>query len=271
MPVVVTPNDTLAATRDRPAAGRSGGSGAPVLDRGAGATGRRLALLPGAGRPVATFVAGVLGSWAAIAALSIALGIVVTHAILRSHGVAHDDERLVAFLARHRSKGLTDASLVGSMIAGGVVLPIVAGVYVIAMAILRRWRLAAFVPCALLVESGSYRATTLAVHRHRPEVPRLEQLPVNASYPSGHTAASIAVYGGLALLATSRLSSRPARALVWLVAALIPVYVAGSRLYRGMHHPIDVAGGAVIGFATLAAMVVVARAAGLAAAERRAR
>ena len=46
-----------------------------------------------------------------------------------------------------------------------------------------------------------YRATTLAVHRERPDVHRLEGLPADASYYSGHTAAAIAVYGGIALLA----------------------------------------------------------------------
>ena len=93
---------------------------------------------------------------------------------------------------------------------------------------------------------------------------RLENLPVNASYPSGHTAASIAVYCGLALLLTSRISRLAPRVLIWAVAALIPVYVAFARMYRGMHHPLDVVGGVVIGIAALAAIVLVSRAAGLA-------
>jgi len=100
------------------------------------------------------------------------------------------------------------------------------------------------------------------VHRERPDVPRLEKLPVDASYPSGHTAASIAVYGGIALLLASRIRNRAARIAIWAVAVLIPVYVAFSRMYRGMHHPIDIAGGVVIGVAALCALVLVTRAAG---------
>ena len=131
--------------------------------------------------------------------------------------------------------------------SGGVVLPIVVG--------RRRWRsrvsaLAASLrssSSSLAVESASYRTTTLVVHRHRPEVHRLENLPVNASYPSGHTAASIAVYCGLALLLTSRITNRVCRSRGLGVAVLIPVFVAFSRMYRGMHHPLDVAGGVVIG------------------------
>jgi membrane-associated phospholipid phosphatase len=46
------------------------------------------------------------------------------------------------------------------------------------------------------------------------------------------------------------------------------VYVAFARMYRGMHHPLDIAGGVVIGIAVLAAMVFVSRATGVAAADR---
>jgi len=160
---------------------------------------------------------------------------------------------------------LTDASLVGSIIAGGVVLPIIAGVAAVAACLARHWRLAGFLLFALAIESGSYRATTLVVHRHRPEVHRLENLPVNASYPSGHTAASIAIYGGIALLLASRITNRAAQVAIWSVAVAIPVFVAFSRMYRGMHHPLDVIGGVVIGIAALSSLVLVTRAAGSAA------
>jgi membrane-associated phospholipid phosphatase len=145
--------------------------------------------------------------------------------------------------------------------AGGVVLPIIAGIAAIVAATAKHWRLAAFLLFALAVESGSYRATTMVIHRHRPEVHRLENLQVDASYPSGHTAASIAVYWGIALLLTSRISNVTARICIWTVAALIPLYVAFSRMYRGMHHPLDIGGGVLIGIGALSAMVLVSRAA----------
>ena len=237
----------------------------PVLDREAGPVGRRLSSLAGEGHPVWMYVLGVLLSFAAIACLSILTGLLVTRVLLHVHGVASDDEWLANFFARHRSTGLTDASLVGSIMAGGVVLPIIAACAALVSAIARRWRLAAFLACALAVESGSYRATTLVIHRHRPEVHRLETLPVNASYPSGHTAAAIAIYCGIALLLTSRIANTGARAAIWTLAVLIPIFVAFSRMYRGMHHPLDVFGGVVIGVAALSALVLVARASGRAA------
>jgi undecaprenyl-diphosphatase len=237
----------------------------PVLDKKPGLLGRGLAALPGDGHPVWTYVLGILFAFVSVALLSIVAGLVVTRVLLHIHGVAVDDGSFVRFLARHRSAGLTDASLIGSIMAGGVVLPIVVVVGAVIAGCAKHWRLAGFLLFALVVESASYRATTLLIHRPRPHVHRLEALPVNASYPSGHTAASIAVYCGLALLLTSRLKSRGARVAIWCVAVLIPIFVAFSRMYRGMHHPLDTAGGAIVGIAAVSALVLVTRASGSAA------
>ena len=240
----------------------------PVLDEEPNTLGRSLVAIAGRGHPVRTFLTGVVLSFFSIAALSILLGLLVTRVIVPYGGIGGADDSLVRTLSHHRASGLTDASLIGSIIAGGVVLPIVVGVCALVAALFKRWRLGAFLVFALALESGAYRATTLLVHRDRPDVHRLESLPVNASYPSGHTAAAIAVYGGLALLITSRISSLAPRVLIWLIAVAIPVYVAFARMYRGMHHPLDILGGVVIGIAALTAMVLVSRATGSAAADR---
>jgi undecaprenyl-diphosphatase len=257
---------TVSTPRYSPARGHSDANRPaldfPVLDKEPGSIGRRLGALPGEGHPVWTYVLGLLFAFVAIAALSIVAGLVVTRVLLHLHGVAGADEGLIGFFARHRSAGLTDASLVGSIMAGGVVLPIIAAVAALIAVAAKHWRLAGFLLFALAIESASYRTTTLLVHRHRPEVHRLEKLPVDASYPSGHTAASIAVYCGLALLLTSRIKNRAAQIAIWVVAVLIPVYVAFSRMYRGMHHPLDVAGGVVVGIAALSALVLVTRSSG---------
>jgi membrane-associated phospholipid phosphatase len=258
MPLVSTQTvipKNYSAAREQPADKRASVLSFPVLDAKP-RRGRSLAR-----HPFWTYVCGVLVSFVVIAALSILTGLLITQIALRVHWLAGDDERFVRFLAAHRSGSLTEASLVGSIMAGGVVLPIIAGVAAVIAAVAKHWRLAGFLLFALAVESGSYRATTLVVHRQRPEVHRLESLPVNASYPSGHTAASIAVYGGIALLLTSRISNLTARICIWTVAALIPVYVAFSRMYRGMHHPLDIGGGVFIGIAALSAIVLVSRAA----------
>jgi membrane-associated phospholipid phosphatase len=240
----------------------------PVLQP-RGGFGERFAARIGSGHPVVVFIGAMLAALAAISAASIALGFLLTRMILDVGGVGAWDEHVDVWLAAHRNPSWTHLSLIGSIMSGGVVLPIVAGVTALAAAAFRKWRIAAFIVFVLCVESASYRITTLAVHRHRPYVPRLEQLPVNASYPSGHTAASIAVYCGLALLLTSLVRNTSFRVATWCAALLFVGLDAFSRLYRGMHHPFDVAGGAVVGVAAVCLLVVACRASGAAADQRR--
>jgi len=204
----------------------------------------------------------MLAGLAATAVLSICLGFLVTRVLEPAWGIGAADERVNTWLAAHRTASRTDASLVGSIVAGGVVLPIVVGAIALVCTVLRRWRIAAFLVFALGVESASYRLTTLVVHAHRPRVARLESLPVNASYPSGHTPAAIAVYCGLALLVATMVSHAAARALAWTIAVAMVMFVSLSRMYRGMHHPLDIAGGIVLGVVALAVLVFVSRIAG---------
>jgi membrane-associated phospholipid phosphatase len=240
----------------------------PVLRARKGGPAERLAGRFGGLHPTVVFLFVMLAGLAAIAVLSIGAGFFVTRVVEHAWGIGAAGERVNVWLAAHRTSSRTDASLVGSILAGGVVLPIVVAAVALAFAVFRRWRIAAFAVFALGVESATYRATTLVIHSHRPRVVRLEHLPVNASYPSGHTAASIAVYGGLVLLLTSRFTNRMFRTVAWTVAVAIVTFVAASRMYRGMHHPLDVAGGAVVGMAAVLVLVFACRTAGVAAESR---
>jgi undecaprenyl-diphosphatase len=167
-----------------------------------------------------------------------------------------------------RTPFLTDVSFVGSTVGGAPLLPILVGLIALACAFMRQWRIAAFAVFVLVVESATYRVTSMVVPRERPDVRRLEDLPVDASYPSGHTAASIAVYIGLVLLLTSRFRTRGVRVAAWAVALLLPIFVAAARMYRGMHHPLDVAGGLVVGIGALLVLLFACRAVGVAAEAR---
>jgi undecaprenyl-diphosphatase len=212
--------------------------------------------------PVVVFVVVMLIGLAVVAALSIGLGLLVTRVVEHAWGIGRADEHVNEWFAAHRTSARTEASLVGSIVAGGVVLPILVGSIAVACAFARKWRILAFVVFALSVESASYRLTTLVIHSHRPRVARMEGLPVDASYPSGHTAASIAVYCGIVLLLTSIFTSSLFRTLAWTFAVAMVAFVATSRMYRGMHHPLDVAGGVVVGIAAVTVVVYACRTAG---------
>jgi membrane-associated phospholipid phosphatase len=237
----------------------------PVLDARTGSRAERFADLFGRAHPAAVFAAALVCGYLALLAASILLALFITGVLVHVGGIGHADESAIASIAGDRTPFLTDASSVGSAVGGAPVLPILVGLIAIACAVLRRWRVAAFAVFVLVVESATYRVTSLLVPRDRPHVHRLEDLPVNASYPSGHTAASIAVYAGLVLLLTSAIDDRRLRVAAWLAAILLPLFVAFSRMYRGMHHPLDVAGGALVGVGAVLVLLFACRAAEAAA------
>ena len=222
--------------------------------------------------PAAVFALALLVGFLVLAAASILLALLVVHVLVSGSGLglAGTDESFNETLAQHRTGTLNTVSEVGSQVGGAPVLPILVGVIALVCVALRRWRIAAFAIFVLAAESATYRVTSLLVPRDRPSVHRLEDLPVDASYPSGHTAASVAVYSGLVLLLTTRFTSSLSKALAWTGAILLTTFVALSRMYRGMHHPLDVAGGVLVGIGAILVLLFACRAAG-AAAERRSR
>jgi membrane-associated phospholipid phosphatase len=238
----------------------------PVLAAREQGPGSRFARGMDGRHPVLVFLAAVLSGMAMLVAVSIGLGLLVTDVLVRGGG--GPDNAFVRTLADHRTGFETDLSAIGSTIGGAPVLPILVGLVALVAAVMRHWRVAAFAIFVLALESATYRITSIVVPRDRPHVHRLEGLPADASFPSGHTAASIAVYAGLVLLLTSRIRDGRVRVLAWMLAIALPIFVALSRMYRGMHHPLDVAGGAVIGISAICILVFACRAAGVAASRR---
>jgi len=107
-----------------------------------------------------------------------------------------------------------------------------------------------FVAAAVLVADGVAGIVKAAVGEKRPNEPDpLITIPHSHSFPSGHTSTSFA--GATAL---SLVYPRGAPAFYVLAAA-----IGYSRLYVGVHFPLDVVGGVVIGAATALLLLAAAR------------
>ena len=150
-------------------------------------------------------------------------------------------------------------SWVGSHLAETATVLAIVAVVVLILCLHRRFLATVFFVSAIAVEAATYLATTLVIDRPRPHVVRFENLGPGASYPSGHTAAGVVIYVGIAMLVLAYVKNRAARVAAVVIAVVAPVAVALARMYRGMHHPIDVISGALIGLGCLCVGLLVAR------------
>jgi undecaprenyl-diphosphatase len=152
------------------------------------------------------------------------------------------DGAVVRWLAGHRT-GLLDtvSGPVAELGNTGVVVGVAVGAAII-LAALRRWWSVLVLAVALVGELAVFLTATALVDRPRPPVPHLDaQLPPTSSFPSGHTAAAICLYGTLAALVLAATRAWWRRVAV-ILAVLLVVAVALARLYRGAHYPTDVLG-----------------------------
>ena len=112
------------------------------------------------------------------------------------------------------------------------------------------WHDWALIVVTLVLEALTFITAATIVGRERPPVERIDSAPT-ASFPSGHIAASVAFYGGLAVVVAWHTRNRLVRGLFIALAVLAPIIVSMSRMYRGMHYPTDALFGVLLGAASL--------------------
>ncbi|MFD6225961.1 diacylglycerol kinase family protein [Streptomyces sp. NPDC060232] len=189
---------------------------------------------------------------AAQTALMVLLGLWVTRGAV-GHWPLLLEDRLVQDFAAHRSPvgdGVTAGLSLLAGTEGIVAVTVLCVAALLALPPAPRWAQAVFLGASVAVQSAVFLVVTFVVERPRPDVPQLDGAPPTSSFPSGHVGASVALYGGLAVLVLRR-ARGPWRYLAAGVLLLVPPAVGLSRVYRGMHHPSDVLGGLLNGAAVL--------------------
>ncbi|UDM13995.1 phosphatase PAP2 family protein [Clavibacter michiganensis subsp. michiganensis] len=176
-------------------------------------------------------------------------------------GVAGLDKPLLAFMIGIRTPRLNDAATAYTDVAGVVIMPIIAVVTMLFLAVRRR----SWTPIILVVAAGGGSLLlTIAgkdiVGRARPDladaVPPYETSP---SFPSGHTLNAVAIAGILAYLLLLRQHRRVTRVLSIAVAVVFAVTIGISRVYLGHHWFTDVLAAFFLSGAWLAVVITAHR------------
>jgi membrane-associated phospholipid phosphatase len=187
---------------------------------------------------VMTFMLAVL---AAAVAHSATLGRFDTHT---NHEVAET--------ATHRT---TEANLIVTQLGSTATALTLTVLAVIVLAAIRHWRGALVLGVTVAMTQAAVDLVKLVVERPRPGHGLIEA--TGYSFPSAHSATSVALYMTVAFIAARSARGVP-RVLIWAMAALLVVVVGGSRVYLGAHYPSDVVAGwltgAIVGLGCWAAV-----------------
>ncbi|MBY8875450.1 phosphatase PAP2 family protein [Micromonospora sp. PLK6-60] len=176
---------------------------------------------------------------ALLLATMVGLGLLVTKVLTRSWPFTVEDA-VNRELAGDRTGGWNDVSLVFSTLASTQLIVVVTVLVALVLRlVLHRWREPLFLCAAVSAQALVFLLTTIAIDRKRPTVSHMDVSPPTSSFPSGHTSAAVALYVGIALLLALRAKSTVAKVACWSLL-LVPIGVALTRMYRGMHHPSDV-------------------------------
>jgi undecaprenyl-diphosphatase len=160
------------------------------------------------------------------------------------------DRDVFLWVVAHRAGWMDAVMSTLSLVGTGGRIWLAAGA---ALAIARRIRLWDLIALALAIALASSASSVVkhAVARERPfdAIPAVDVIgkaPKDPSFPSGHTTNAFAA-------ATILARAVPQTAPLWWGLAIAIAY---SRVYLGVHYPLDVAGGALLGI--VCAMIVAA-------------
>ncbi|HEV8296787.1 MAG TPA: phosphatase PAP2 family protein [Acidimicrobiales bacterium] len=203
----------------------------------------------------------VLRAWAAgyvvLTTIFLAVGFFLTR-VLWDLGLDTVDGGISHWFARNRSSAANHVASVMSETGNTVPIIVVAALLTVALARERRWHAAAVPAVALTLELAVFLTTNYVVARARPDVP-IGPAPSTYSYPSGHSAAAVALYAGGAVLAARYAWPWFVRGVADAAAVLVPAGVGLARVYEGMHFTSDVLAGYALGAGSLATALVATR------------
>ena len=190
---------------------------------------------------------GAAHPWLSVA--EIVTGWVLTFGVLYVLGLGvrglHDDG-FNRWLQTFRTPGLDDLSHFWSKAGDTHAITLVLLIACpLALALWRQWRPVVFLLLTMAGELTLFLCTAAAVGRPRPRVEQMDGQMPTSSFPSGHIAATMCVWIAIAILVIGRVKGWY-RWLALVPAIVMPVGVALSRMYRGMHHPTDVLGAMVL-------------------------
>ena len=165
------------------------------------------------------------------------------------------DNKLLTFFYTHRTPVLT--TVMKSISMFGFEIPIVLGVAIFIVALIRKYRKEAFV-FALVVGMAPVIDGILKRVIQRPRPPFFPLVSAGSySFPSGHALTSFVFYATLTYFIYYFTKNKRLTAISAICFSLLILLIGISRIYLGVHYPTDVLTGWLIGLCWLSGVFLV--------------
>jgi undecaprenyl-diphosphatase len=196
-----------------------------------------------------TFVGGLgvfLVAGIVIAAIATWLFGEVAEAVMRGATQTFDDS-ILRWLGAHHTRTLDTAMIEITALGTGTVVIMIVAVAALFLSLTRHRYSALLLLVATLGGIALNLVLKIRFDRPRPHIFEWGTNAVSSSFPSGHAMSATIVYSSVAYLAARLYKRTWPRVVTMLIAAVVIVAIAVSRLYLGVHYPSDVLAGSIVG------------------------
>ncbi|WP_158232521.1 phosphatase PAP2 family protein [Sporosarcina sp. P13] len=170
------------------------------------------------------------------------------------HTITSFDDPIIDFVQGAETTWLT-AIMKAFTTIGSTAVVVLLAVFALAILLRLQYRAQAILLVSVLAGTGILNQVLKFIFkRERPDFYRLIEI-TGYSFPSGHTMMAFSLYTILAYIVWRNLRFTWSRVVVVILATVMIVMIALSRIYLGVHYPSDIVGGMLASMVWLIASI----------------
>lgn len=170
--------------------------------------------------------------------------------LVKINNLVNFDNNIYNLVTSGMNDGLTSfykfCTFLGSTVFMVSLCAVLFGIFII----LKRKDIAFLEASVLIISTIINNVVKIIIRRERPEVLKLV-IEKSFSFPSGHTMASVTMYGILIFLINKSKLDKKLKIIFSIILGIIPILVMLSRIYLGAHYASDVIGACILSTALL--------------------
>ena len=157
------------------------------------------------------------------------------------------DNNTFNIMEKIRNENLTSIVVLITNLGGLPSLFFIMAITVIILFILKKRKAGIAVALNLIISSCTYVIMKSLIQRPRPIVEQSLIIERGYSFPSGHSTNNMAFYALAIYLVYNNVKNKKIRNTICIVLAIIPILIAFTRIYLGVHYLSDVIAGLCLG------------------------